>query len=70
MKYSLLCGDDNVCCTVFLVLIFMKLKNAQQNYMQVSCTSFNANWAINVESTDFKSFTQLSKALLLLSQIS
>jgi len=53
-----------------LYQIFMKLKNAQQHYVQIICTDFQPNWTINFESTSRNSCKALSKVWLYLCQFS
>jgi hypothetical protein len=41
--------------------IFTKLANAEQQYVQISCTEFDLNWTISTESTDINRFLSVSK---------
>ena len=50
--------------------IFRQLTNAQKNYVQISYTKFQSNWAINVDSRGWNSFTSVGKVSLPLLQFS
>lgn len=39
--------------STFLVLTFMKLRNAQQKYVQIPYTDFHTGSTINVQSVEF-----------------
>jgi hypothetical protein len=41
----------------FSPLIFTKLTNAEQHYVQIPYTELHQNWTINVESADIYSLT-------------
>jgi hypothetical protein len=54
----------------FTLLIFRKLKNAQQHYIHSSHTIFHLNKISNVEGTNRNAFIHLTKGLLSLCQFS
>ena len=54
----------------FPELIFTKLLNVEQYYVQISYTEFHPNRKINIESKDINSFVALSEPLVSLTQFS